>query len=109
MRIRDIPPELAANCIRPGTWSLIPLQVADGVLCLLRDSVEDRWRVVLTERGMPVIDEHFYTEHDACRYFLKHILLDPSYHSDVTQQSLEDFLTRKRQEIRERYGFGCGD
>lgn len=88
--------------VRESAFRICPPTFVEGALCLMRTD-EGTWTVVLNERGEYLIDEVFESERDACRFFLKKVLLDPTYRKDFVSSEL---LTHKDRlpELLRRYG-----
>lgn len=88
--------------VRESAIRICPPNLVEGALCLLRTE-EGTWAVVLNERGEYLIDEVFESERDACRFFLRKVLLDPTYRKDFVSSEL---LTHKDRlpELMRKYG-----
>ncbi len=107
MTIAQLRAELRANNIKENACLIEPPALVEGALCLTRTG-EGHWRVILNERGEYLINESFRSEHEACRFFLKKALLDPTYRKDFEPSKLELFAS-KRIEIIAKYDFGEDD
>jgi hypothetical protein len=87
--------------IRESACLVLPTRVVEGALCLLQD--EEGWRVAANERGEWVIDERFEREEEACRFFLREVISDPSYRRDFKQTDL-DAWERQVPALLKRFG-----
>ncbi len=103
MRIRELKNELKRNGINENVCVVEAPYLIDGALCLVKK--EDKlWVVVLTERGECLIREEFEREHDACRFFLRKALSDPTSYKNFTRIDLRDFK-EKKEKLLKKYGF----
>ncbi len=107
MDTADLRRELKKNNIRETATLIDPPVCPEGALCLTKRG-DDRWEVTLNERGEFVVNEVFPTEHEACRYFLKHVLKDPTYRNDYKPSDLDDYRERARRLLLE-YDFDPDD
>ncbi len=102
----------AEKNIKENVWAIEPESVPDGVLGLKK--IEDgRWQVILNERGLRLINRTFQNESDACRFFLRSVLDDPTFWTAVPivetpSQPYQAYLTR-HLELLARYGFTRGE
>jgi hypothetical protein len=103
MTTNELITELRANNIKDGVCLILPAAAVEGALCLLKAD-DDPWHVVLNERGEYLIKETFQSEHDACRFFLKKALLEPTYRKDFTPAVLQTWALKQKQ-ILAQYGF----
>jgi len=103
MSIDDLRSELQANNIDERACLIRPTVPIEGALCLLMDD-DGRWRVVLNERGEYLINETLQSEHEACRFFLKLALLNPTNRKNFTQATLKDWPVHARA-LLVKYGF----
>jgi hypothetical protein len=95
--------ELHANNIKETACLILPNVPVEGALCLIKAD-DSHWRVILNERGEYLTDKTFQSEHDACRFFLKKALFDPTYRKDFTPAALQAWAS-KRAAIAAKYGF----
>jgi hypothetical protein len=72
MTVTQLQRALDENRIDETAYRILPTQIVEGPLCLLR-SGNDSWRVVYVDRGEFMIDRYFEFENDACGFFLKNI------------------------------------
>ena len=103
MNTSELTAELRSNNIKETVCLILPKVLLEGALCLIKVD-ECHWGVILNERGEYLINETFKSEHEACRFFLKKALLDPTYRKDFTNVALQTWAF-KRAEIIEKYGF----
>lgn len=82
MNREDLARQLADEGFNPRAYSLTDDERADFVLCLRRQ--EEGWRVFYRERGIEREGSFFYTEHDACEFFLQEMRNDPTTKSSWT-------------------------
>jgi hypothetical protein len=99
--------ELQANKIKESVCLILPPNPVEGALCLLKTS-DSNWRIILNERGEYLINRNFQSEDDACRFFLKKALLEPTYREDFTPALLQIWPSKKR-ELIERYAFDVSE
>lgn len=79
---------------------VFPHSIQEGALCLTKE--EDTWVVSLNERGVWRLKEKFWVESDACKYFLKKVLSDPTYRNDFKQTDLLN-LEEYQQKLLAKY------
>ncbi len=103
----DLRQELKKNNIDERIALINPSYCPEGALCLTKRD-EGTWAVTLTERGEYLVNESFASEQEACRFFLKHVLKDPTYRKDFKQSDLHGWREKARQLLRE-YGFDTDD
>lgn len=103
MNIEELLKELKHNKIKDSVYQINPKICVEGALCLKRES-DNTWTVLLVERGEYLIHETFRSENDACRFFLKNCLMDPTYRENFKQSDLISFEEDVRR-IIEKYGF----
>jgi hypothetical protein len=98
----------AEENIKENVWAIEPESVPDGVLGLKR--IEDgRWHVILNERGLRLINRTFRNESDACRFFLKSVLDDPTFWTAVPIVGADYHVYAHHIELLARYGFLRGE
>jgi len=107
MTINELNRQLRANRINERACLILPPVPVEGGLCLIRTG-DGRWRVILNERGEFLINETLQSEHDACRFFLKKALLNPTNREDFTPALLLAWPSRKK-ELLTNYGFDANE
>ncbi len=103
MTTSDLIFELRENNIDKGRCLVLPRSPVEGALCLQKME-GGRWRIIFNDRGEFTIDEAFQSEHEACRFFLRTALLDPTNRLNFTPADLQSF-EKKRQQLLLKYGF----
>ena len=106
MTVNDAKRILRENNIDENLCIVLPRQIAEMALCLIRTR-ESRWRVVYNERGIFEIDRSFDSEDEACRFFLRTSLCDPVNRKNFKQSDLpkkHEELEAKLKPLLEKYG-----
>ena len=103
MNIEQLKKELKVNSINLNACLIYPSFCPVGALCLIKND-DYSWSVSRTERGEYTVNEKFYNETDACKYFLKYIITDPTYRNDFKQSDLFNWEERK-EELLKKYGY----
>jgi hypothetical protein len=104
MTITQLEDELEKNGMNTKACLINPEVCPEGALCLIKERDKDFWTVIKNERGEYLINEKFYSENDACRFFFRKVISDPTYHTDFKQDDLIDFPKRKA-ELLKKYGY----
>jgi hypothetical protein len=86
------------NHINEKACQLFPDHVQEGALCLIKE--DDTWIVLANERGNWILQEKFWIESDACKFFLTKVLSDPTNRNDFKQSDLEDWENKKINLLR---------
>lgn len=102
MDIKELCNELKNNKIKESTCLINPPFCIEGALCLKQED-NGSWSVIFVERGEYLTQETFKSENDACRFFLKKALLDPTNRIDFKQSDLIDFKEHIK-EVLNKYG-----
>lgn len=102
MILKQLKKELIKNNINQKSCLINPVICPEGALCLKKE--EDVWVVTLNERGEYIINERFYNENDACRYFFLKVISDPTYKNDFKPTDLLDF-EKKKEELLKKYDY----
>ncbi len=98
----------AEENIKENVWAIEPESIPDGVLGLKK--IEDgRWQVILNERGLRLINRTFRSESDACRFFLKSVLDDSTFWTEVPIVGADYHVYANHIELLARYGFLRGE
>ena len=87
MNTKELLIELRNNNINENICLVNPAICLEGALCLIKDDNYE-WDVLLNERGSYLIKEHFTSEDDACRFFLKKALSEPTNRKDFNAKDL---------------------
>jgi hypothetical protein len=66
----------------------------EGALYLSKNTETKRWEVKQSERGCFLIKEEFETENDACVFFLKKIVSDPTYFLEFNGKNFLDLIEK---------------
>jgi len=91
--------ELQKNNINENICLIDPVICPEGALCLKKDD-SNEWDVILNERGEFLIKEHFNSENDACRFFLKKALTDPTNRKDFNTKNLIKLMDESKQLLK---------
>lgn len=92
MNIAQLKKEITKYHIEENCCLIEPEMCIEGALCIIRDNNENGWRIILNERGNYIHNEFFYSEHDACIFFLKLIFEEPTYHKMFKGKNYAEFL-----------------
>jgi hypothetical protein len=103
MNIKQLKMELEINNINLNACLIHPSFCPDGALCLTKND-DDSWSVSRTERGEYTVNEKFFNESDACKFFFKRIITTPTYRNDFKQEDLFDF-DKKKEELLKKYNY----
>ncbi len=98
----------AEKKIKENVWAIEPETVPEGVLGLKKIK-DGRWRVILNERGLRLINRTFQNESDACRVFLKSVLDDQTFWTAVPIEGADYHPYAPHFELLARYGFESGE
>jgi hypothetical protein len=99
MNTKEVRRALLDNNISQSACLINPPICREGALCLCREP-DGRWTVTLNERGEYLIQESFASEDAACRYFLKKVLIDPTYRIGFKQSDLSTFEDDTKELLR---------
>ena len=87
MNIDDLRAILMKEKIKQQACLINPRPLVEGALCVNKQA-DGSWVITLNERGEYLIHQSFQSESEACRFFLKHVLSDPTYRNDFQQSDL---------------------
>ncbi len=87
--------------VNPNACLVKPRVPVEGALCLVFG--DGTWTVFFNERGTFTIRESFDSEDQACRFFLKKALSDPTSRTNFRQTDLVEQRRRAEADLR-KYG-----